>query len=286
MPKNKIKFAELSQEIIQNYKLNGQLGSLRGTVGPSLRLSETFKDVPIAKVVSSDFFLKHVPRVLSLYPTRNLNADRRHFVRVLNLSFERGLSKYPPRKIRQPSAPSDIGKELTRNEIRKLIANASPDIRLQIEISLSCGARKNEILRLKRSYFDFQSRMVSLPASVTKTRRGRRFALPFAVIKQCEERFNRNLDSEYLFPSPKNPNKPVENNKRGWKSALKRAGIECRFHDLRHTAASIKVRANIPEPIILAEMGLSQFVLRRIYMKTNSSDYTNSCDETWKSFAG
>lgn len=286
MRKSDIKFACLAQEIITNYKLNGQLGSLRSVYKSADRLSETFSEIPVGKIASSDFFLKHVPRILSLNPTKNLNSDRKFFIQVMNLSFERGLSKYPPRKIRKPSPPSDVGKELSKSDIRKLLSVASRDLKLQIEIGLSAGCRKREILGLKRSYFNFSTRMVTLPASVTKTRRGRRFALPYAILKQCEERFNLHQDTECLFPSPTNRQKPVNDNKSAWRNALKLSGLQFRFHDLRHTSAAMKLRSGtIPEAVILAELGMSRQVLQNIYAKQNTADFTSSADETYKSFS-
>jgi len=48
----------------------------------------------------------------------------------------------------------------------------------------------------------------------------------------------RRLDSDLVFPSPKNPDKPISF-KRSWATALKKAGIDdFRWHDLRHCTAS------------------------------------------------
>jgi hypothetical protein len=44
-------------------------------------------------------------------------------------------------------------------------------------------------------------------------------------------------------------------NTSAWEALLKRSGVECRFHDLRHTAATKMAEADVPESTMLAIMG-------------------------------
>lgn len=44
-------------------------------------------------------------------------------------------------------------------------------------------------------------------------------------------------------------------NTSAWEALRKRSGVECRFHDLRHTAATKMAEADVPESTMLAIMG-------------------------------
>src|SRR6185312_4739640 len=51
---------------------------------------------------------------------------------------------------------------------------------------------------------------------------------------------------------------------RGWKALRKTAGVQCRLHDLRHTAATKMAEAGVPESTMLALMGhMSRAMLER-----------------------
>jgi integrase len=42
------------------------------------------------------------------------------------------------------------------------------------------------------------------------------------------------------------PTKPIASIKEAWESAKERAGLKCRFHDLKHTAVSRMLDAGVP----------------------------------------
>ena len=51
------------------------------------------------------------------------------------------------------------------------------------------------------------------------------------------------------------PNKPVGDWKEGWEAAKKRAGVTCRFHDLRHTGCTRLLEAGVPFSVVSEIMG-------------------------------
>ncbi|MSV27182.1 MAG: hypothetical protein EXQ52_00310, partial [Bryobacterales bacterium] len=74
--------------------------------------------------------------------------------------------------------------------------------------------------------------------------------------------------SLYLFPfgkpTPNDPTKPTTTMKTAWGTLRKRAGVNCRLHDLRHTAATKMAEASVPESTMLAIMGhMSRAMLER-----------------------
>ena len=62
--------------------------------------------------------------------------------------------------------------------------------------------------------------------------------------------------SKYVFPSPRDPGRPLYRNLSLWYLVRKEAGIEdVRIHDLRHTFASHAVLRGIPLPVVSRLLG-------------------------------
>lgn len=53
------------------------------------------------------------------------------------------------------------------------------------------------------------------------------------------------------------PTQPIGDLKEGWEAAKKRAGVTCRFHDLRHTACTRMLEAGVPFAVVTDIMGWS-----------------------------
>jgi integrase len=110
---------------------------------------------------------------------------------------------------------------------------------LVVLLAITTGARKGEILSLKWSDIDFQNRTALL--AETKNGKPRLIPLTQPVI---EELMKYREKSDFLiFHSTVSSTSPFDI-KKSWASALQVSGIgHCRFHDLRHTAASNLVKS-------------------------------------------
>src|SRR5215813_4382284 len=53
------------------------------------------------------------------------------------------------------------------------------------------------------------------------------------------------------------PTKPIGRWKEAWEAAKIRAGVECRFHDLRHTGCTRMLEAGVPFSVVATIMGWS-----------------------------
>jgi hypothetical protein len=53
------------------------------------------------------------------------------------------------------------------------------------------------------------------------------------------------------------PCKPIGELKEAWEAAKKRAGVTCRFHDLRHTGCTRMLEAGVPFSVVSEIMGWS-----------------------------
>ena len=69
---------------------------------------------------------------------------------------------------------------------------------------------------------------------------------------------NRETQVPFVFPSPRNPDRPYSDNLALWYRVRRKAGIEdVRLHDLRHTHASHAVMNGVPVPVVSRMLGHS-----------------------------
>ena len=106
---------------------------------------------------------------------------------------------------------------------------------LVIEFALYSGKRKSEILKLTWDNVDFQNKTITLIPSNTKSKKLQNLPLnnkSLEVLHRCHEI----RISDYVFPC--STGKYFSGFSCIWKRIRKKAGLNIRFHDLRHTYAS------------------------------------------------
>ena len=126
---------------------------------------------------------------------------------------------------------------------------------LAVTLSLSTGARRQEIWSLRWENVDLGAGYLTFQ----ETKNGNIRSVP--VIGQALEllrdyhRKHRLLHTSLLFPSSKNPQKPLEFRKR-WESVLRQAEIgDFQYHDLRHSVASYMVRNGMDLRLVAEILG-------------------------------
>ena len=141
--------------------------------------------------------------------------------------------------------------------------------RMQIDIIrllMLTGSRKNEILRLqKREVF---GNTLHLRDSKTGPRTVFLNAQARAIIDR-----RMTGDSAFVFPSPHDPGRPLDDGLQLWYVIRKEAGIEdVRLHDLRHTYASHAVMQGTPLPVVAKLLGHSKTTMTLRYAHTGDQE--------------
>jgi len=137
-----------------------------------------------------------------------------------------------------PSKDRFLSEKEQQNLLKACSASNWDRLYLLVLMALTTGARKGELLNLKWSDIDFNKRTANLNS--TKNGKPRLLPLTHPVIEELM-RFRENTDN-LIFHSTVRKTTPFDI-KKSWIKALKQSGIDnCRFHDLRHTAASNLVR--------------------------------------------
>ena len=178
--------------------------------------------------------------------------------RILNHAVEcEHLQTNPARSVKRNPRPK-LTRFLSREEICRLhrvldrYGRARPS-RVQqadvIRLLLLTGCRRGEILALR--WQDVDGDTLTLVDAKTGARRVFLNTPARAIL----ERQPRSA-SEYVFPSPLDPGRPLSSNLRLWYSVRREAGIEdVRLHDLRHTFASHAVLQGVPLPVVSRLLG-------------------------------
>src|SRR5438552_3739787 len=164
-----------------------------------------------------------------------------------------------------------------------------------VMMALNTGMRYSEIRLLRWRQVDFVAKILTVGKSKSPTGTGRAIPLNsriLCMLEMWDAKFLSRQPAHFVFPSEKygaagqadsfgfisgpvaydtDPTRPIGDWKAAWEKAKERAGailsgkteeeesepLECRFHDLRHTAVTRLLEAGIPYPVVASMMGWS-----------------------------
>ena len=188
----------------------------------------------------------------------NANNALKLLRQIMNFAIARGyIDTNPSRGLKRNRRPP-LTRFLSLEEIRRmhhaLDDHARKGHRQQadvIRLLLLTGCRRSEILRLRWS--EVHADMLVLADAKTGPRR-----VPLnSQARRILEAQPRN-QSSFVFPSPRDPSRPLSPALKLWYLVRRDAGIEdVRLHDLRHTHASHAVMSGVPVPVVSRLLGHS-----------------------------
>jgi integrase len=180
--------------------------------------------------------------------------------------------------VRMLRVREDVGRALNRDEEAALLdacrASRSRSLFPAVLIALSTCMRYSELRLLLWGQVDLNS--CTLTVGISKTESGTGRLLPLndravAVLRFWGNLFPERQPNHFVFPAERygasgdgvtvvygsDPTRPIGRWKEAWESAKKRAGISCRFHDLRHTGCTRMLEAGVPFSVVATIMGWS-----------------------------
>ena len=171
--------------------------------------------------------------------------------------------KLPPKKAREMQV-------LTREEIQRFLIQAKAEGYFELFLlELTTGLRRGELLALQWDDLDFKTGTLTvnkqvyevkgrLQVSIPKTRASiRRLVLPPGVVEVLRQ-YRETVDSRWMFPSPVKEDTPMTPGavRRRLQIILERAGCKrIRFHDLRHTFATLSLESGMDVKTLSAMLG-------------------------------
>jgi integrase len=169
---------------------------------------------------------------------------------------------------------NDIGRALSRQEEKNLLAACSCNALLNavVTLALNTALRKNEIRTLRWSQIDFEKRTVTVGRAKTAGGSGRMIPLnqpAFDALVKWAGRLVESKAEDFAFPACEaagiererpdkeriDPSQPIKSWRSAWRAALKRAGLQVRFHDLRHTCITKLAESQASEQTLMAIAG-------------------------------
>ena len=164
-------------------------------------------------------------RVISLKPFHFLTYLLSDFLRWCDVPVDLARKKVKlPKKatVRSGKIPS-IG------DLQRLILGTkSPRLRILIQFLAQTGMRPSEAINCRLSYIDFENGWIRIPGIITKNGQGREIPLINELREALQKYIKAEGISDYLFPSMKDPYKPVNRHRvyERWYALLKRLGLD------------------------------------------------------------
>lgn len=155
---------------------------------------------------------------------------------------------------------------LSAEEEERYLANASPFLRDVAVTMLETGMRPGEVYQLRTSDVDFTYRAVHVRTGKTANA-SRHIPLTRRALDVLARR-TAEAETEWLFPCPYDPNKPVAEVRKAHDGAVRRSGVSppFRLYDLRHTALTRMAMAGIDLPTLKELAGHSQIQMTMRYV--------------------
>ena len=182
-------------------------------------------------------------------------------------------------KLRKLDERTEVGRALSPEEEERLLSvlNSTKSELGQtfVRTALLTGMRYSEILELTWDRVDVAKRIVTVGRAKTAAGTGRQIPMnnDLYVIMQTHAdwytgKFGECRSEWYLFPfgspTPIDPARSATTMKTFWGTVRQRGGVQCRFHDLRHTVATKLAEAGVSEGTMKALLGhMSRAMLER-----------------------
>ena len=171
--------------------------------------------------------------------------------------------KLPPKKAKEMQV-------LTKAEILRFLTRAKEEGYYEMFLlELTTGMRRGEIIGLKWRDLNLQTGELRITRQVVKTGKSteisapktkssvRTILLPPSLVAVLKE-YKKTVDSRWMFPSPQNPDSPryPTGTSDILGRLLRRAGCKrVRFHDLRHTFATMALENGMDVKTLSATIG-------------------------------
>jgi integrase len=173
----------------------------------------------------------------------------------------------------------DVGRAIDGEEETRLLeacrASRSRSLYPAVDLALNTCMRYSELRLLRWKQVDLVGNGLTVGKSKTEAGEGRFIPLnscAVSVLSWWAAQFPDRLPEHCVFPSERygaagdkfagcvyktDPTRPIGRWKEAWEAAKVRAGVRCRFHDLRHTGCTRMLEAGVPFAVVAELMGWS-----------------------------
>lgn len=151
---------------------------------------------------------------------------------------------------------------LSREEITRLLDELPEHLRAPTVLALSTGLRRSRCIGLRWEQVDLDRKVVNIDGDEMKN--GENLAIPLSELAVEAIASQRGKHATFVFTY--NGRGFTRPGKATWEGALERAGItDFRWHDLRHTWATMLTQAGVPDAVLMVLGGWKSMAMVRRY---------------------
>jgi integrase len=240
--------AELASEYLEDYRLRHKAVTFADY---SVRnLIRQLGDLMAVDVGEKTVKAYQTARLKEKAAPKTINEEVGFLLRILGEAGDAIRARLRRQKLLKLAVRRRIGKAYTPEEKEALLAAAktarSPSIYPALMLALNAGMRDAEIRRLQWERLDLSRAYLRVGESKSEAGDGRTIPLNSALLDVLVEysdwytnRFGKIQPEWYVFPfgkpRPKDPTRPMVTLKTSWNNARKKAKVQGRWHDNRHT---------------------------------------------------
>lgn len=257
----KVYFDEHAQQYMAYCKANKASTTRRRDQFSIKKLTSAFKRRYLFEITPHMIEKYKAARLQKVAPA-TINRELACLKHMYTKAFEWGYVKTNPAKVvKLLKEPPGRLRYLKPDEVETLLKTCAGHIRPIVVTALNTGMRKSEILRLRWPEVDLKNRKIM----VVNAKNNEVRVIPInQTLYQELSVLPRKPEGEYVFSNQQG--RPIGDIKKGFSSALKRAGIaDFHFHDLRHTFGSQMVMQGVDIRTVQQLMGHKEIKMTMRY---------------------
>ncbi|MBI2118976.1 MAG: site-specific integrase [Elusimicrobia bacterium] len=258
--RKKIKLSELMNDYLGLYSKHNKLSYSNDVLAVN-RMCKFFSTIMAHELTTEQIEQYRIKR-LSTVSKSTVNRDMSLLKHIFNKGIEWGkITSNPVEKIKFYSEKENKRiRYLEKNEKIKLLGACALPTKRLVFFALSTGMRQGEILNLKWSDIDFNTRLIKI--SHSKAGKIRYVNIPSDLENMLK---STPTISEYVFGTPKGKAK-FSLYRKPFIKAIKNCGLSgLHFHDLRHDYASTLVMKGVDIKTVSELLGHSTLVMTERY---------------------
>lgn len=278
----KVTLDELSQDLINDYKVNRQR-TLSDAEDKVKNLKDFFGNIRAMNITTDKIRLFILHRQEQGRANATINRDLAALKRMFNLARQ----MTPPKVVSVPYIPhltEDNARQgfFEGHEYRALLDSLPAYLKPVLMLGYYTGMRREEILGLQWEQVDLMAGVIRLRPQDTKTKEGRIIYMRKEILDIISYQHilhtQKFLGCPLVFPSEMG--EKIVDFRKAWKTACKAAGLEGKiFHDLRRTAVRNMIRAGIPERVAMQISGHKTRAVFDRYNIVSEEDLKKAADK-------
>lgn len=240
---------ELAKEFLDDYSVRHP--SDRFAKYALAPVVERLGDVMLVDVSERDIVAYQTARLKEKAGRKTINEEVVLFLRILGESGDFIRARLRKTRALKLRVRGSIGKAYSVEQKAAMVAAArdqkkSPAIFPALSLALNAGMRDAEIRGLQWGRVDLVKAVLTVGESKTEAGEGRTIPLNSTLMpvlleyaKWYTRKFGMIKPEWYVFPFgkpyPQDPMRPITSLKTAWKTVRRKAGVQGRWHDNRHT---------------------------------------------------